>query len=73
MIKKIDILRDLMRTEQWHKAIKFAAKFPRLEPHKDRILAASSALLSPNFYISIGKNPELIIQDGIAALKEKYS
>lgn len=73
MIKKIDTLRELMRTNQWHKAIKFAAKFPRLGQHKDRILAASSALLSPYFYISIGKNPEIIIQDGIAALKEKYN
>jgi len=73
MIKKIDVLRKLMQNNEWHKAIKFAAKFPRLDQHKDRILAASSALLSPSFYISIGKNPELVIQDGIAALKEKYS
>ena len=73
MIKKIDVLRKLMQNNEWHKAIKFAAKFPRLDKHKDRILAASSALLSPGFYISIGKNPELIIQDGIAALKEKYN
>lgn len=71
-MKKIDTLRNLMNCNDWHKAIKFAAKFPNLGLQKDDILNASSALLSPGFYVSIGKDPYVIIQTGIAALKQKY-
>jgi len=71
--KKIDVLAAMMRNGEWDKAIKFAAKFPRLEKHRDVILSASSALLSPDFYRSIGKDPDATVAAGVAALKERYS
>ena len=48
MDKKIDTLKALMAAEQWEKAIKFAAKFPRRGNERDAILSASAALLSPS-------------------------
>lgn len=72
MEKKIDALSTLMKQGQWVEAIKFAAKFPRLGKQRNRILSASSAILSPDFYISMGKRPEIIIADGVAALKERF-
>lgn len=70
--KKIDQLAALMQSGDWHAAIKFAAKFPRLDKHRDAILSASSALLSPDFYRSMGRDVDAIIADGVAALKDRY-
>lgn len=73
MKKKIDILTKMMAEERWEEALKFAAKFPRLGGQRNAILSASSALLSPEFYTSMGKNSDEIVAAGIAALKEKYA
>lgn len=72
MTKKIDILHNLMQTNQWHKAIKYAAKFPRLGNERDAILTASSALLSPRTFEGMGQNPDKLVEIGITALKERY-
>jgi hypothetical protein len=72
MEKKIDILSRMMKGGEWEKAIKYAAKFPRLDNHKKAILTASSAILNPGFYKQIGKDPSLIIDVAILALKERY-
>lgn len=71
-IKKIDILSGLMRSGEWEKAIKFAAKFPRLDEHRNAILSASAALLSPDMYRSMGKDPEALFSAGVAALKDRF-
>lgn len=70
--KKIDQLSALMQSGDWHAAIKFAAKFPRLDKHRDAILSASSALLSPDFYSSMGRDVDAIVAAGVAALKDRY-
>lgn len=72
MEKKIDQLSKLMKNNQWDKALKMAAKFPRLGEHKEVISRASSAMLSPNLYKSMGKNPDDLINAGISALKTRY-
>lgn len=72
MIKKIDLLSAMMRKGEWAAAIRFASRFPRLGAQRDAILSASSALLSPDFYKSIGKDPDKLVADAIAALKERY-
>ena len=72
MVKKIDQLSALMRSGDWHAAIKFAAKFPRLDKHRDPILSASSALLSPDFYRSMGRDVDAIVAEGVAALKDRF-
>ena len=71
--RKIDQLAALMRAGDWERAIKFAAKFPRLEQHRDAILTASSALLAPRFYADMGRDPQALVAAGVAALKERYS
>lgn len=72
MEKKIDVLSVLMKQGQWVEAIKFAAKFPRLGKQRNPILTASAAILSPDFYTSMGKDVDLLIADGVAALKERF-
>lgn len=72
MEKKIDILSQLMKSGDWVRAIKYAAKFPRLDKHRDDILTASSAILNPSFYKQIGKDPSALIDTAIAALKDRY-
>lgn len=70
--KKIDQLRAMMGAGDWEKAIKYAAKFPRLGDERDAILSASSAILSPAFYRSLGLDVEATVRRGIEALKLKY-
>lgn len=73
MEKKIDRLVQMMRSNAWEEAVKFAAKFPRLGEHRNAILTASSALLSPAFYTSMGKDVDALVRAGIAALQERYA
>jgi hypothetical protein len=73
MDRKIDKLIALMKAGEWHAAIKFAAKFPRLENERDAILSASSALLSPSLYRGMGKDVDAIVAHGIDALQRRYA
>jgi len=73
MEKKIEKLSALMKNNEWDKAIKMAAKFPRLGEHKAPITRAASAMLSPNLYISMGKKPDDLFNAGIIALRERYA
>ena len=61
-----------MKAGSWEKAIKYAAKFPRLGRHRDDILTASSAILNPGFYRQLGKDPAVLIDTAIVALKDRY-
>lgn len=73
MEKKIDRLRALMASDKRHEAIKFAAKFPRLDDARDAILRAKDAIGNPAFYRQIGRDPESLIATGWDALCKKYS
>ena len=73
MIRKIDLLRDAMNAGEWKKALSIAAKFPRLGTQRTQILRGHEAYTNPRFYAQIGKDPEHLIAEGIAALKERYS
>lgn len=72
METKLSQLLDLMRAENWHAAIRFAAKFPRLGDQKNAITRAKDALNNPDFYRQMNYNPAEIVQIGIDALKIKY-
>lgn len=72
MIKKIDILSELMKSGKWDKAIKFAARFPRLGKERDIILSASSAMLSPQMWQGMGHNIEDLKKQAIDALRSKF-
>ena len=57
MQSKLSHLLDLMTSDDWNAAIRLAAKFPRLGPHRDDILRAKDALFQPDFYRQIGRDP----------------
>lgn len=72
MLKKIDILKNAMISNDWGKALSVASKFPRLGEHKDAIIRAHEALVNPRFYSQLGFNIQSVIQEGIQALQERY-
>jgi hypothetical protein len=72
MIKKIDILKDLMVNGSTEKAICYAAKFPRLGKHDKAIKQAAGAINNPSFYSQIGKEPDKLIEQGYKALIDRY-
>jgi len=71
-IKKIDILINLMASNEWRKALSLAAKFPRLGKHKIDITRAHNAINNPAFYKQINIDPDITINKGIDALKDRY-
>lgn len=72
MTKKVEQLKELMTAGEWSKALSLAAKFPRLGEQKERISIAYAATRNPLFYSQIGKNPATLIDEGIAALRERF-
>lgn len=72
METKISQIRTAWAEGDKQKALLIAAKFPRLGAEKRVITTAASALLSPTFYVSLGKSPGELIEAGIDALQRKY-
>ena len=70
--RKLDAVLAAMRAEDWPLAISLAAKFPSLGDEKTAIMKANEAVKRPAFQRSIGRDPQELIQDGIAALKRRY-
>lgn len=62
-----------MQAEDWRGALRIAARFPRLGEHGEAIRLGWSALTNAGFYRQIGKDPDAMVQDGILALRERYS
>jgi len=71
-IKKIDILINLITSNEWRKALSLASKFPRLGKHKTEIIRAHNAINNPSFYRQINIDPDVTINKGIDALKDRY-
>lgn len=65
-------IRALVDAGRMREAVLRAAKFQDLGDHRDRILSAREAYQRPEFQREIGKDPEALIADGIAALRERY-
>lgn len=53
-------------------ALRIAAAFPQLGKHKERITRGWAALQSPVFYRELGHDPDLLVADAVAAIKERY-
>ncbi len=70
--KKIDQLRALMAAGDWRAALAMAAKFKRNGEHAHAITRAYDAYQRPDFQRQIGRDPERLIADGIAALEARY-
>ncbi len=73
MVTATNKLEALLKEGDFTKALSLAAKFPKLGEHKEQIRLGHEANQHPSFYKQIGKNPDQLVADGIAALKERYS
>lgn len=72
MQTKLSKLVAMMQAEQWHEAIRFAAKFHDLGNEKAHITRAKDAILNPRFYEQLGRNVPELIKEGQAALLRRY-
>ncbi|HAT1513796.1 TPA: hypothetical protein I8W54_002115 [Morganella morganii] len=72
MQKKIDLLRGYAKDNDWDSAIKLAGSFPNLGEHKKIITKAKEALLRPEFQMQLGKDPSILISEGVLAIKTRY-
>lgn len=72
METKISQIRAAWAQGNKQKALLIAAKFPRLGAEKRTITTAASAILSPGFYVSLGKSPTDLIEEGFETLQRKY-
>jgi signal recognition particle GTPase len=72
MQTKSDKLAALLKAEDYNAALALAEKFPRLGDAKDAIRTAHAARINPRFYMSMGKDPAQLVQNGINALKQRY-
>ncbi|VVC76017.1 hypothetical protein AQUSIP_13180 [Aquicella siphonis] len=72
METKFNRLKKYMLAENWVEALRLAAKFPQLGEHKRDITTAWAAYISPEFYIQLGKDPNMLFDNGIKALKARY-
>ena len=68
----LDELKKYAAQNDWRAAMRIAAKFPRLGAEKAAITRAWEAMNRPDFYRQIGRNPDDLIDAGIAALRQKY-
>lgn len=72
MTTKHDDLLEMMGRGDWRAALKLAAGFPVLGEHRVAIGRGWEALVRPELYRQMGKDPEELVQAGIAALKDRY-
>ncbi len=69
---KLARLRAAAEQGDWPLALRIVARFPELGEHKAAIIRAHEAHANARFYRSIGRDPEVLIAEGIAALIERY-
>lgn len=69
---KISQLREIMEQGRWEDALKFAGKFPDLGTDKVVITRGREALIRPDFFRQIKKDPAALVADGIAAMRRRY-
>lgn len=70
--KKIETLRAFMAAGDWRSALRLAASFARLGDEKLAITRAWEASQRPQFYRAIGRDPQALIDAGVAALRRRY-
>lgn len=61
-----------MAAGRWQEAIRIAARFPRLDAHKDAILGAHGAYTNPRFFAQLGKDIEAMKAAGQQALLDRF-
>ena len=69
---KLSQVQAAMDAGDWPRAFSIASKFARLGPQKAAIMRARSAALSPGLYQQLGRDPAKVIEEGKAAMRERF-
>jgi hypothetical protein len=70
---KLDMLRAAYARGNFRGAIGIAAKFPQLGDAKVAVTRAWMAYTRPGFCKQIGRSPDELIEQGLVALRARYS
>ncbi len=73
METKLAKLKRAMAAKDWKAALGIASKFYDLGAARNAVLSARAAMLSPGIYRQMGRDPALVIEEGIRALVERYA
>ena len=72
MQTKLDRLKAMLPAGDNVQGLRLAAKWPRLGKHREAITKGAAAALYPEFYVSLGYDPAVLVSAGLAAIKERY-
>lgn len=70
---KLDQLKKHVAHGDMRAAILLAAKFQQLGDARNAILSAREAYLRPEFQKQLGRDPQALIDAGVAALRGRYN
>lgn len=65
-------LKKLWAAGEYRRALKLAASWPRLGPHKAAIQQGWAAAYNPGFYQQLGRDPAVLYAMGLMAVAERY-
>lgn len=72
METKLAKLKAAAASGDWRLALRIAARFQDLGDHKAEIKRGHEAFENARFYRQLGRDPDALIDQGIAALKARY-
>ena len=72
MQTKLAQVQAAMAVGDWPRAFSIASKFGRLGPLRAAIMRAQAARLSPGLYRQLGRDPAAVIEEGKAAMRERF-
>lgn len=72
MQTKLDQVKQAAAANDWALALRIAAKFPQLGEHKRAIVTGHEALVHPEFYRQLRKDPAALVEAGKEALRQRY-
>lgn len=70
MLVKIEEAREILESKGEREALRFASRLKCLGEARDDIQKAYSALSNPRFYQQLGLDPDTLVKQGIARLKQ---
>jgi hypothetical protein len=70
---KLAKVRAAIAQDDWDEAIKLAARVTLFGKHAEAIQRGKDALLNPDMYRQLGRDPEKIRAEAIAALQERVA
>ncbi len=72
-VDKLGAIRAAAAAGQWGEALRIAASMSHLGKQRGPILTARGAMLNPDFYLELGRNPDALFDEGVKAMKERWS